>query len=58
MATTCSFRLTIKVDKDTFPIPTDGNVGKEVEEILNDLLYDVEGIEKFDIIKLNSKRKR
>lgn len=58
MATTCSFRLTIKVDKDTFPIPTDGNVGKEVEEILNDLLYDVEGIEKFDIIRFNNKRKR
>jgi len=53
----CTFKLSITVDNDSFPVPTDGNITQELQDILNDLLYDVDGLESFNIIQLNGRRR-
>ena len=53
----CTFKLSITVDNNSFPVPTDGNITQELQDILNDLLYDVDGLESFNIIQLNGRRR-
>ena len=53
----CTFKLSITVDDESFPVPTDGNITQELQEILNDLLYDVDGLESFNITQLNGRRR-
>ena len=45
------------MDDESFPVPTDGNITQELQEILNDLLYDVDGLESFNITQLNGRRR-
>ena len=36
--------LTLDVDPEDYPIPADENVAEEIEESLQEYLYDIEGI--------------
>lgn len=36
--------LTIKVDTREYQMPTDGNVGKELEQAIEEYLFDIEGL--------------
>ena len=53
----CTYKLSITVDNNSFPVPTDGNITQELQDILNDLLYDVDGLESFNITQLNGRRR-
>ena len=35
--------ITLDVDEDEYPIPTDGRVGEELEDGINEYFYDIEG---------------
>ena len=35
--------ITIDVDEEDYPIPADGQVGEELEDGIQDYLYDIEG---------------
>tara|TARA_R100000773_G_C4155125_1_gene75412 strand:- start:61 stop:222 length:162 start_codon:yes stop_codon:yes gene_type:complete len=37
--------ITMTVDEEEFPIPADGNVGEELEDTIQEYMYDVEGVE-------------
>ena len=36
--------LTVDVDPEEYPVPADENVAEELEETIQEYLYDVEGI--------------
>tara|TARA_R100001460_G_C3447958_1_gene164293 strand:- start:250 stop:411 length:162 start_codon:yes stop_codon:yes gene_type:complete len=36
--------LTLDVDPEEYPVPADENVAEEIEESIQEYLYDVEGI--------------
>jgi hypothetical protein len=37
--------ITIDVDEEEYPIPADGRVGEEIEDVMHDLFYDIDGAE-------------
>lgn len=37
--------LTLDIDEDDYPVPTDGAVSEEVESLLHELIFDVDGWE-------------
>ena len=37
--------LTIEVDPEDYPVPADGRVGEEIEDVITDMFYDVDGVE-------------
>ena len=36
--------ITLHVDPEDYPVPADGNVGKELEDSICEFLYDIEGV--------------
>jgi|TARA_R100000482_G_scaffold59775_2_gene21767 hypothetical protein len=37
--------ITMTVDEEEFPIPADGNVAEELEDTIQEYMYDVDGVE-------------
>ena len=37
--------LTLKVDDDEYPMPSDGNLGAEIEDYLKDIIHEIDGLE-------------
>ena len=37
--------ITMTVDEEEFPVPADGNVSEELEDTIQEYMYDVEGVE-------------
>ena len=35
--------LTVEIDEEEYPMPTDGNVTEEVGAVLNEIIFDVDG---------------
>ena len=38
--------LTLDVDKDEYPIPADGDPSEEIQEALEEFIYDIDGLSK------------
>ena len=36
--------LTVNVDEDEYPIPSDGDITEEVTEAVEDFIYDIDGM--------------
>ena len=36
--------LTLKIDEDEYPVPVDGQIKEEVNETLQEFIYDIDGI--------------
>ena len=36
--------MTLSVDPDEYPIPSDGNLGIEIEDYLTDIIHEVDGL--------------
>ena len=36
--------LNVKADPNVYPIPSDGNVGQEIEDYLKDIIHEVDGL--------------
>tara|TARA_R110002012_G_scaffold314334_1_gene526945 strand:+ start:418 stop:585 length:168 start_codon:yes stop_codon:yes gene_type:complete len=36
--------LTLSVDKEEYPVPSDGNVGEEIEDYIKDIVHEVDGL--------------
>lgn len=36
--------LVLEIDEDDYPVPTDGQVGSEIEQALEEFLYDIDGV--------------
>ena len=36
--------LTLQVDEDEYPVPVDGSMREEVNETLQEFIYDIDGI--------------
>ncbi len=37
-------QITFHIDEEEYPVPADGNVGKELEDSICEFLYDIEGV--------------
>lgn len=37
--------LTLKVDDDEYPMPSDGDLGAEIEDYLKDIIHEIDGLE-------------
>ena len=37
-------QITFHIDEEVYPVPADGNVGKELEDSICEFLYDIEGV--------------
>ena len=35
--------ITIDIDPEEYPVPSDGNVSQEIEDTIQDVLYDIGG---------------
>ena len=35
---------TLSVDPDEYPVPSDGNLGAEIEDYITDIIHEVEGL--------------
>tara|TARA_R110001632_G_scaffold40838_1_gene102455 strand:- start:51 stop:212 length:162 start_codon:yes stop_codon:yes gene_type:complete len=35
--------ITMDIDPEEYPVPSDGNVSEEIEDTIHDVLYDIEG---------------
>jgi|9_EtaG_2_1085328.scaffolds.fasta_scaffold03368_7 hypothetical protein len=35
--------LTLKVDEEEYPMPSDGNLGAEIEDYFKDIIHEVDG---------------
>jgi len=35
--------LTVEIDEEDYPMPTDGNVTEEVSSVMKELMFDVDG---------------
>jgi len=35
--------ITLDIDPEDYPVPADGNVAEEIEESIQEYLYDIEG---------------
>ena len=36
--------LTLKIDEDEYPVPVDGQIKEEVNETLQEFIYDIDGM--------------
>jgi hypothetical protein len=36
--------MTLQIDEDEYPVPTDGRVDEEISETFSDFIYDIDGI--------------
>ena len=36
--------LTVSIDQDEYPVPSDGDVSEEVSQAVEDLIYDIDGM--------------
>ena len=36
--------LTLDIDKDEYPIPADGDPSEEIQEALEEFIYDIDGL--------------
>ena len=36
--------ITLDIDPEDYPVPADGNVAEEIEESIQEYLYDIEGV--------------
>ena len=36
--------LTLNVDKDIYPVPADGKVEHEIQEAIQEYIYDIDGV--------------
>tara|TARA_R100000935_G_scaffold47720_1_gene71898 strand:- start:178 stop:345 length:168 start_codon:yes stop_codon:yes gene_type:complete len=36
--------LTLSLDEEEYPVPSDGKVGEEIEEHVRDLIHEVDGL--------------
>jgi|TARA_R110000744_G_scaffold88920_2_gene173134 hypothetical protein len=47
--------LTLDIDKEEYPIPSDGDVASEIDDALREYIHDVEGLE-VSSLKINMER--
>ena len=57
LMTTRYFKVSITVDPEEFPVPTDGDVDEELIDILRDLLFDIDGAETLEVVSLAKRKK-
>ena len=57
LMTTRHFKVSITVDPEEFPVPTDGDVDEELIDILRDLLFDIDGAETLEVVSLAKRKK-
>ncbi len=50
------FKVSIRIDPEDFPVPTDGDVDQEVVDILQDLLFDIDGAETLSVVPLGKRK--
>lgn len=43
--------LTLEIDEDEYPVPVDGQITEEIEETLQEFVYDIDGM-KIKTIKI------
>jgi len=36
--------LTLSIDEEEYPVPVDGEVGEEIEQSLQEFIYDIDGM--------------
>mgnify|MGYP003130750138 CR=1 FL=1 len=36
--------LTLKLDKDDYPVPADGDPSQEIQQALEEFIYDIDGL--------------
>ena len=36
--------LTLDIDKDEYPVPADGDPSQEIQEALDEFIYDIDGL--------------
>jgi hypothetical protein len=36
--------MTLKIDDEEYPMPSDGRVDEELEEALQEMIYDIDGV--------------
>ena len=50
------FKVSIRIDPEDFPVHTDGDVDQEVVDILQDLLFDIDGAETLSVVPLGKRK--
>jgi|TARA_R110000824_G_scaffold73584_3_gene187351 hypothetical protein len=50
------FKVSIRVNPDEFPVPTDGEVDQELIDILRELLFDIDGAETLGVEPLGNRK--